>query len=279
MIIQEQGDELLLIRQTDHATLSGFFARLWGNDDFIRPEPFDSFLLAASEHDNGWRDAELLPQIDPRTRTPYSFMSLPTQEHMALYQQGIERVVKADHYAGLLVSLHCSGLYDRTRATLPGFSAKYIKAEEMPLVNDFIQRLRLQQLRLKVDLRANPATKLFTDEKILDANLKRLEALDRLSLHFCITPADGATIDAVPQDNDGNEADWELHPESKGVVSLAPYPFKKDPIDFSILARRVPKRVYIDDLDFQKTLAAAPYFAIKYTLSRGARAMSRAAGF
>lgn len=280
MIIQDQGDQLLLIRQTDHATLAGFFARAWGNDTFVRPEPFDSFCLAAAEHDNGWREIELLPQIDPRAKTPYSFMSIPTLEHMALYQQGIERVVKADHYAGVLVSMHASGLYDRSRATMPGFSAKYVKAEEMPAVSDFVQRLRLQQLRLKVDLRANPATKPFTEEKILEANLKRLEAVDRLSLHFCLTPSDGATIDAVPRDNQGAEVDLELHPEGKNIVSLAPYPFKKDPIEFSILARRIPKRIYADDLDFQKTLAAANYFGIPFTLAGGgARVMSRSAGF
>jgi len=43
MIIQEQGDQLVLIRQTDHAVLSGFFAREWGNEQFTRPEPFASF--------------------------------------------------------------------------------------------------------------------------------------------------------------------------------------------------------------------------------------------
>src|SRR5580704_17032747 len=88
MIVQEEGDQLILIRQTDHAVLSGFFAREWGNELFRRPEPFESLLLAASEHDNGWRDWELQPKIDPKTRLPYSFMSLPTEEHMQLYQSG-----------------------------------------------------------------------------------------------------------------------------------------------------------------------------------------------
>jgi len=60
-------------------------------------------------------------RIDP-VPFAYSFMSLPTQEHIDLYQRGIERVVKVDRYAGLLVSMHCAGLYDRTRATMPGFS-------------------------------------------------------------------------------------------------------------------------------------------------------------
>ncbi len=159
MIIQEQGDQLILIRQTDHAMLSGFFARALGNKVFSRPEPFESFCLAAAEHDNGWNEWELLPQIDSKTFTPYNFMSIPTEDHVALYQRGIERVVRVDRYAGLLVSMHCAGLYDRTRATMPGFSAKYVRSNESHIVTDFLQRLRLQQLRLKVDLRADPLMK------------------------------------------------------------------------------------------------------------------------
>ncbi len=101
MIIQEQGDHLILIRQTDHAVLSGYFARELGNEVFSRPEPLESFQLAAEEHDNGWNEWELQPRIDPFTFLPYSFMSLPTQEHIDLYQRGIERVVKVDRCAGL----------------------------------------------------------------------------------------------------------------------------------------------------------------------------------
>ena len=278
MIIQEQGDQLILIRQTDHAVLSGFFARALGNKLFKRPEPFESFCLAAAEHDNGWNEWELLPQIDPKTFSPYNFMSIPTEEHIALYQRGIERVVRADRYAGLLVSMHCAGLYDRTRATMPGFSAKYVKSTETHLVTDFIQRLRLQQLRLKVDLRADPIMKAYADDNSLQANLQRLEALDRLSLYFCLAPLDGSTIDAVPVDGNGSEADWDLQPAGPSYVTLQPYPFQKDPLEISILARRVPKRPYADENEFHKILAQAPYFAINFILSAdGARIQSRSA--
>jgi hypothetical protein len=278
MIIQEQGDQLILIRQTDHAMLSGFFARALGNKLFSRPEPFESFCLAAAEHDNGWNEWELLPQIDSKTFTPYNFMSIPTEEHIALYQRGIERVVRADRYAGLLVSMHCAGLYDRTRATMPGFSAKYVKSNEAHLVSDFLQRLRLQQLRLKVDLRADPVLKAYADDHALQANLLRLEALDRLSLYFCLAPLDGSTIDAVPVNGDGSEADWDLQPAGTSFVTLQPYPFQKDPLEISILARRVPKRAYADENEFQKIVAQAPYFAMNFTLSaNGARIHSRSA--
>jgi Protein of unknown function (DUF3891) len=270
MIVQEQGDELVLIRQTDHAVLSGFLAREWGNDLFQRPEPFESLRLAASEHDNGWREWELQPQIDPKTRLPYSFMSLPTDAHMELYQRGIERVVKSDLYAGLLVSMHASGLYDRARATIPGFSAKYVKSTEAELVSGFLQGLKLQQLRLKVDLRADAAIKEFAQDKLLEANARRLEALDRLSLYFCMssTPQD-ATIEGVPVDDQGSEVDWELRPAGPNAVSLGPYPFRREPLQVSILARRVPKRLYSGSLDFQTTLARAPYTALNFTLHPG----------
>jgi hypothetical protein len=269
MILHEQDNEIVIIRQTDHALLSGFFAREWGNELFTRPEPFESFRLAAAEHDNGWREWELLPQVDRATFLPYSFMSIPTEEHITLYQQGLERILKVDHYAALLVSLHCAGLYDRTRATMPGFSAKYVRSNETQLVNDFVQRLRLQQLRLKVDLRANPATKVFTEEKYLQANLQRLEALDRLSLYFCLPTLGDSTIESVPLNFQGGEADWELRRETADTIALAPYPFRREPLSVSILARRVPKRHYADNGEFQNTLARAPYAPIKFTLRRG----------
>jgi hypothetical protein len=279
MIIQEQGDHLVLIRQTDHAVLAGHFARELGNDAFLGPQPQDSFRLAATEHDNGWNEWELLPEIDRVTFLPYSFMSIPTRDHIELYQRGIERLVKVDRYAGLLVSMHCLGLYDRTRATMPGFSAKYIKSQESQMVNDFLQTLRLQQLRLKVDLRADTKLKEFTDEKWLQANSLRLEALDRLSLYFCMGPLEPATIDAVPADYKGSEVDWELQPDGTNAATLEPYPFRRDPLEISILARRIPKRRYADDADLQKTLSQAAYFALKYTLRAGrARSHARVAG-
>src|SRR5260370_4030137 len=80
MIIQEHGDHLILIRQTDHAVLSGYFARESGNENFARPEPLESFQLAATEHDNGWNEWEIQPPVDPLTFFSTSCISFPPQE-------------------------------------------------------------------------------------------------------------------------------------------------------------------------------------------------------
>jgi hypothetical protein len=269
MILQDRGDHLLVIRQTDHAMLSGFFAREWGNDLFQRPVLFESLCLAAREHDNGWREWESAPRLDPKTRLPFTFMSIPTEEHVELYQRGIERLIKVDRYASLLASLHCAGLYDRGRATMPGFSAKYVKSTELRFVNDFMQRLKLQQMRLKIDLRSNPVTKPLYEDRSMEASARLLEALDRLSLYFCLGSIEDATIEGVPFHSERENVDWLVRPLGDDRILLAPYPFRRDALPVSILARRVPKRLYSNELDFQRTLALAPYYALNFTLRAG----------
>ena len=275
----ERGEHLLVIRQTDHAYLAGFFAKEWGNEKFGRPEPNGPFCLAVAEHDNGWSDWELQPTLDPKTHLPYSFMSIPTDTHITLYQRGIERLVKVDHYAGLLAVMHAAELYDRGRATMPGYSAKYVKTHESQLASDFIQQLRLQQLRLKVDLRANLATKKFAEDSLLKTNAARLEALDRLSLHFCMNPEHDTLLDAVPVNDQGEEVDIDLRSDGGETVTVVPYPFRRDPLVFSIMARRVPKKIYSSDLEFQKTVGAAQYFPVRFTMrARRADTFSQVAG-
>jgi len=84
----------------------------------------------------------------------------------------------------------------------------------------------------------------------------------------------------VPSNDQGGTADLELRPEGANVVTLSPYPFRRETLQVSVLARRVPKRVYANDADFQKTLARAPFYAIKYTLrERRSNTSFHAAGF
>jgi len=59
------------------------------------------------------------------------------------------------------------------------------------------------------------------------------------------------------------EREWRL----EGAVTIRPYPFRRDSLSFSIMARRVPKRIYSDDQDFQTVLAASPHFPLKFTLN------------
>lgn len=266
MILVEQLDHVLVIRQTDHAVLAGFLAREWGNPAFARPQLFDSFCLAAREHDNGWAEWEINPKLDPKTRMPYTFMSIPTEEHVEIYRRGIERIIKVDPYAGLLVSMHCAGLYDRARATLPGFSAKYIKSGESRMVSEFLDQLKLRQMRIKSDMRTNPAMVGLLEEASLERRARLLEVLDRLSLYFCLGTQEDTTMEGIPVSDGDGEVDCEIRREGNDVVSIRPWPFRRDELAISILARRVPKRIYNDAGDFQNALSGAAYFAIPFSV-------------
>jgi len=95
---------------------------------------------------------------------------------------------------------------------------------------------------------------------------------------MCLNPQENCMIDAVPKDASGNEVDLDLRSEGGNVLTLAPYPFKREVLEVSILARRIPKRVYMDEADFLKTLSRAQYFGIKLTLrARKTNVFSRAA--
>src|SRR5438477_7062690 len=98
MIVQRRGGDLLLIRQTDHAALSGELAEHWGGSAFAPPEPRGSGLLAAARHDDGWREWEAAPRVNPSTRRPYNFFELPVREHIPFYLRGIEELVRDDPY-------------------------------------------------------------------------------------------------------------------------------------------------------------------------------------
>jgi len=54
MVNPYDDSRLMLALQIDHSRVAGFFAAHWGNQDFARPEPYASVVLAAHEHDIGW---------------------------------------------------------------------------------------------------------------------------------------------------------------------------------------------------------------------------------
>jgi hypothetical protein len=83
----------------------------------------------------------------------------------------------------------------------------------------------------------------------------------------------------VPLNDEGKEIDFFVRSAGHNQFTIDPYPFRRDPLDFAILARRIPKRRYSDRVDLQKVLTAAPFYNICYTLrSRSAVGSAYAIG-
>ena len=60
MIIRDAGDSWQIVFQSDHADLSGAFARAWAE----KGHRHDSLVVAAERHDDGWAVWEQAPQVD-----------------------------------------------------------------------------------------------------------------------------------------------------------------------------------------------------------------------
>jgi hypothetical protein len=109
MVNPYDDSRLMLALQIDHSRVAGFFAAHWGNRDFARPEPYASVVLAAHEHDIGWWEWEMKPSTlndkgFPMDYHDGSFKYLG-QLRLDFYKNAVERVLKRDPYAALLMAM------------------------------------------------------------------------------------------------------------------------------------------------------------------------------
>jgi hypothetical protein len=256
MILSTRGGAIRVIRQDDHAELAGVLAREWGNHTFARPEPFDAVALATSLHDNGWRDWDAAPRVNPASQRPYQFTEMPVHEHLTFYRQGVERVVARDRYAGLLVNMHCVGLYNQRYGVDASLPMKTHGTAEQAVIDEFRTALEAQQKSLWAELARTCPDPAARDESRLWGNYKLLQIFDRLSLYLCMPPYQARTLGPAPVNATGVETELAFRPAAENAVVVAPYPFGESPLWLTVAVRFIPDRPYTSGEDLRTTLAA-----------------------
>lgn len=111
MIVIDEPDSLLLITQPDHAHFSGELLSLWRDDGLPTNPRREEIVFAARHHDNGWREADAVPRVDPRRGRPYSFLDLPAPARAEIWLRGVARYREDHPYAALLIHEHAIGLH------------------------------------------------------------------------------------------------------------------------------------------------------------------------
>jgi hypothetical protein len=260
VIVRETGSGVICIQQVAHAAIAGQLARAWGSGRFGAPAPKEALELAAERHDDGMRDIDQAPPLDPATGLPYTYLTMPRGVHLDSWERGTSALAEVSPYAAVLVSLHRTELLHRHRrrrlgALLDRGGRAHLRWQ---------RRLRT---RLLDGLRADRAWADFATPEVLERNRRLLRSWDRFSLNLCV-PMLPSIVRGVPA-ADGTE-DVALR-ERDGAVTVSPWPFTSGQVEASTEGRLLEAR-FDDEDEMRRALNAAPIRAVSFTLRPAAEA-------
>jgi hypothetical protein len=112
VIVRPANDRVHLITQPDHARLAASIiehAVALGN----RPRR-TAILLAVAEHDNGWKEEDAAPILNPATGYIADFVNVPLAVRYRVWPRAIQRL-EAYPWTAALVAEHAVVVYDRFR--------------------------------------------------------------------------------------------------------------------------------------------------------------------
>jgi hypothetical protein len=278
MIIAENSENYRMITQNDHGDLAGQFAAHWGNEQFARLKPYQSMVLAAEAHDNGWWDWDVYPSVDEQG-VPLPFTRTPREIRSGFYGRGIDNVIGRDLYAGLMVSMHGVGLPQKRYGTMPTmadrqdeFSQRFI-AEREPTHKLLIEKIRKSEQYAGMD----------SQEQIW-LNYLMMQVFDRLSLFFCANfdlttvPPTGAhtagkgyygpSVKPTPVRLGEEDTEIKLRAVDPKTVVVEPYPFDQSPLRVSVRAKLIPRIAYKSQEEFREAYAKAQREQFEFTLMK-----------
>ncbi|MGG3915358.1 DUF3891 family protein [Rossellomorea vietnamensis] len=164
MIIRETENSFFMIKQHDHAYVSGETIKHINRSLLKSDQFFDDFVYASHQHDRSWIGLDDTPIWNDRKQIPFTFSDYPLLPKLAFYQIGLNEIEEANLYAALLCSLHfCS------------FFAKSKDPDCLQFLRD--EANRQQKIR-------NHLPKI--DEELLTQHFQLLQLSDNLSLYFCL---------------------------------------------------------------------------------------------
>jgi hypothetical protein len=263
-----------LITHPDHAHLAGDFARAWGNDLFLCPEPRAHVLNAIRSHDDGWAARDAATPIT-REGKPAAFSSelvgkysafeeIDLQSYLTVRRNAVQLIAAQDPYAAILISMHTHNLLGQhaDRST--------IKPDQLALLDNFLdEQLSLQQ-RLRDELLGSYkiAPEFLTTEALRD-NFRLLQACDNLSLLSCVDYPGDATLLHPLRTTEG-PTEVHVHRTAPRTFRLNPYPFAQSTLTFQLPARFVPGETFPTPEALRTLYEAAPVESLRLTIEAGA---------
>lgn len=232
MIIRPHDGAWLVITQPDHAALAGRIMREW-QEPALRDSPRrEAILLAVTEHDNGWRETDASPDVDPASGQLLDFITIDAGVRQQVWPRAVARLA-AVPYAAALVAQHAIHVYGRFR--------------DDPAWIDFfetMEHLRDEQLQTVA-----PAS---LDELLADYQFVRIG--DLISLVFCNAWQE-------PQEDGFGRR---IHLDGSRVV-ITPDPFEGRTIDIEIEGSLLRSNTFASAADAREAYKGAASVAIHGT--------------
>ncbi|MFC4766276.1 DUF3891 family protein [Effusibacillus consociatus] len=230
MIVHERDHDFIMIRQHDHAQVSGEAAKHWKTEFFPGFERHEDVILGIYQHDRAWIELDDTPLWNDRNHVPYSFVDFPSSLKLTFYRKGIDEVEVINPYAGLLCSLHYASFFEN---------------DTHPAGQEFLRSERKRQQGLVQRLHLHGAT---MDE--LQFHFRLLQFCDNLSLYLCLNEPGVSKSDEFPWYRNGFSGSDQFsftknrvimaHWIDKERVSLSPSPFEKE-VQVSLMTKAVDK--------------------------------------
>jgi len=270
MIVQRAADNqsAFVIRQQDHAEVSGIFAEHFGNDAFQAPSPREALIYVARHHDDGWQAIDDAPQLDSNTGYVYHL----TQTAMPLLLESGNKSPAANEafhpYSGIISSMHTYGLYHGRY----GLSDKvYIDMVSDDWRDDVQQMLTTEldrQARLKAQLADDP----WVQDAALFHNYKLLQFFDTLALYIqtvCAEQVGESQFLHVPRAV-GDDVTVTAKPLAPDTIELTPWVFDVDSVTVATKGRMMTPIAVADAEKLPEIFANTPVTTQSFTFQRGA---------
>jgi hypothetical protein len=260
MIRRRDGENWVLISQSDHAALSGELARHVGGMAFAKLE--ETAIRACAMHDAGWPLHDEAPTLN-LDGNPLDVFETPRELGLSIWEKSAEIATEENPYAGLLVSLHSLHLSALPMPVPERFENSQMRQrfennkfqhKQIELQENLRRKLGLQtDIPLTLGL-ASPGTDPREDQLLFD--FRWLQALDQISLAICCTqsPFDRAMVYARP----GRRV-TELHLARSGNdLLVSPWPFEQRELSCTIAGRVVPNQPWESTELFRQAYNHAP---------------------
>ena len=199
---QISANGYLLISQIQHARLAGEIAEIWNSSE-LENYPFVSDLrYAIRHHDDGWKEWEASPDLEPSLHLPRTFTEMETHISLNIARQCIRKCATYSEVCGYWVSHHFQYLAQQKRRST-GLTQRSTEQ-----IDQFLDE---QQIAVEQG-------KLNSSRQILMKGTAWLRFFDRISLLLCCRLPAKPDLTESP---DGRHVTIEQHVSANGIIVVA----------------------------------------------------------